>query len=164
MPTTHIYFFDTSALLKLLISEPGSEKAWNLFGQKRLCYTSWVLLGEALGVLKHKHQLNALGRQDYCESVELLFNLLRKRKLRTLDLASVDGQPELLTYNLDLQELLKKYPRLDAADLLQFAAIRQSYIRATESLKLAILVTADKKLAKAALSEGIESSLVNKDE
>ena len=51
------YFLDASALVKLVCDEPGSKKLKKLMGDAHTKpLTSWVLVAEALGVLKRKWQ------------------------------------------------------------------------------------------------------------
>jgi predicted nucleic acid-binding protein len=123
--------------------------------------TSWVICGEVLGVLKRKTLNGELTREEYCESVELMFYLLRKGKIEPIDIDVSDGSGHLRIYTVELTAAFRRHPQLDAADALQLIVIRDAYIR--KRLIIKQFVTADAGLARAAIKEGIPTIRVNSD-
>ena len=64
--------------------------------------------------------------------------------------------------SMDVLVIRNNYPELDAADALQFSAIRNSFISYFVGESKTQLVTADEGLAKAAAKENIPIVAVNK--
>ena len=151
------YFFDASAIVRILLrDEPGAKKVVQIFGAHAPIHTSWVLLAEALGVFKRKWQQGVLGEAQYGPAVYQLFKLIKSGKLHPVDLEVLgDGRPRLRTYDFDVIVVRRSHPELDAADALQFLAIREGVLGRLTGPSRTQLVTADSNLRRAAEAEGI---------
>jgi predicted nucleic acid-binding protein len=158
-----VYFFDASAIVKLLVAEPGSDKVKRLLDECGIAHTSWVLIAEALGCLKRKRREGHLTDEQYASSVYSLFAHLREGNLDPMDLTVENGRPRLRTHERELFDRFRRFPHLDVGDLLQLAIIKDSYLAAFAGESQARLVTADGDLGKAAEAEGIPVAYVNID-
>ena len=156
------YFLDTSALVRLVCDEPGSKALKKLMrgaGAKPL--TSWVLIAEALGVLKRKWQCEKkLDDTAYLDAVQELLMNIRMDYIHPVDLQTVSGEARLKTYEVQIGDVRGRHPKLDAADALQFRAIEEGMLSVQ---RRPTLVSADKKLLAAAEKEGIKTVSVCRD-
>ena len=155
------YFLDTSALIKLVCDEPGSKTLKKLMrGADAKPLTSWVLVAEALGVLKRKWQCEKiLDDTAYMNAVLELLIFIRMDYIHPVDLEIVNGEARLKTYVVQIMDVRNRHPELDAADALQFRAIEEGMPSSTKP----ILVSADKNLLAAAKKEKIETLSVSRD-
>jgi predicted nucleic acid-binding protein len=159
-PLQH-YFLDASALVKRVCDEPGSETLKKLIRDAHTKpLTSWVLVAEALGVLKRKWQCDkTLDDTAYMNAVlELLINI-RMDYIHPIDLEILNGEARLKTYVVQIMHVRNRHPELDAADALQLRAILEDMLSVHEPT----LVSADKKLLAAAKEEGIKTVSVYRD-
>jgi PIN domain nuclease of toxin-antitoxin system len=158
------YFLDASAIVKLVINEPGSARVRELLELSGgVLHTSWVLVAEAMGVLKRFWLKKTINDHQYNDAIFELFSLIRAGHLDPVDLAIHDGSPRLVTYAFNFIEMRTKYPRLDAGDLLQFSAIREGYLNHLAGESRPRLVTAGRGLRDAAAAEGISIEFANSD-
>jgi len=160
-PLQH-YFLDASALVKLVCDEPGSETLKKLMrGAHTKPLTSWVLIAEALGVLKRKWQREKrLDDTAYLDAVQELLMKIRMDYIHAVDLQTVNGEARLKTYEVQIGDVRGRHPELDAADALQFRAIEEGMLSVQ---RRPTLVSADKKLLAAAENEGIKTVSVCRD-
>ena len=164
IPVLPTYFLDTSAIVKLFIDEPGALRVRKLLASGGgVLHTSWVLVAEAMGVLKRLWLNEEINDQQYDGHIYHLFSLLRAGHLDPVDITVYDGRPRLVAYAFDFVEIRTKHPQLDAGDILQFTAIREGYLDHLAGESRPRLVTADRKLRDAAVAEGITVEFVNKD-
>ena len=159
-PLQH-YFLDTSALVRLVCDEPGSKALKKLMrgaGAKPL--TSWVLIAEALGVLKRKWQCEKkLDDTAYLDAVQELLMNITMDYIHPVDLQILNGEARLKTYEVQIGDVRGRYPELDATDALQFIAIEEGML----SPHKPTLVSADRKLLAAARKEGGKTLSVSRD-
>ena len=160
-PLQH-YFLDTSALVRLVCDEPGSKRLKKLMrGADAKPLTSWVLIAEALGVLKRKWQREKkLDDRSYLDAVQELLMNIRMDYIHPVDLQIVNGEARLKTYEVQIGDVRGRHPELDAADALQFTAIKEGMLSVHTG---PTLVSADKKLMAAAEKEGIKTVSVCRD-
>lgn len=156
------YFLDASALVKRVCDEPGSETVKKLMSDAHTKpLTSWVLIAEALGVLKRKWQCEKrLDDTAYMNAVLQLLIYIRMDYIHPVDLQTVNGEARLKTYEVQIMDVRDRHPELDAADALQFRAIEEGMLSVD---KRPTLVSADKKLLAAAEKEGIKTVSVCRD-
>ncbi len=156
------YFLDASALVKLVCDEPGSKTLKNLMkASKTKPLTSWVLVAEALGVLKRKWQCEKrLDDTAYTDAVQELLIQVRMDYIHPVDTEILNGEARLKTYVVQIMHVRNRHPELDAADALQFRAIEEGMISSTKP----ILVSADRKLMAAAKKEEFETLSVSRDQ
>jgi predicted nucleic acid-binding protein len=160
--TSKIKYLDASALVKLYVNENGSHQLRNFFYSDTNFRTTWLCLAEALSVLKSKW----VGQQskDVATKIETdkYFEATRKliinwrMRIEFDDLELIDP-----TVPLKVEEMAKNY-NLDYSDALQLITIKSGkysklhYESAPNVYESALfLITADKKLATVAESEGI---------
>lgn len=148
------YFFDTSAIVKTLVPEPGSEKVKAIMDTSDPIFTSWVLIAEAMGVLKRLWIKNKFTDSQYNGKVNLLFSYVKEKRFRVLDVKVLNGEAQLQTYPYDTFDIRKRHPMLDVADALQFAVIKNSFLYNLAAESKTQLVTADESLKIAADAEG----------
>jgi predicted nucleic acid-binding protein len=156
------YFLDASALVKRVCNEPGSGTLKKLMTDSHTKpMTSWVLIGEALGVLKRKWQCEKiLDDTAYTNAVlDLLINI-QLDYIHPVDLEIANGEARLKTYVVQIMDVRNRHPELDAADALQFRAIGEGMLSVHGR---PTLVSADKKLLAAAEKEGIKTVSVCRD-
>jgi predicted nucleic acid-binding protein len=67
-----ILYYDTSALIKLLIAEPGSELAKELWGSAHTAASSVLAYPEGRAALAAAHRTGRLRRQGFERSLETL--------------------------------------------------------------------------------------------
>ena len=154
------YFFDASALVKLVLQEPGSRKASQLKHDARRVYTSWILVAEALGVLKRLWLRKQIDDRGYTKAVYVLLRFLRLGSIEPVDIEIRNGHPKLVTHEADLIDMKTRHPNLDAADMFQLVVIRDSWLKYYAGQSATKLVTADKNLEVAAKSESIPTVLL----
>jgi predicted nucleic acid-binding protein len=154
-PPMATYFFDASAIVKLVVNEPGATRSRQAFDEAGHVCTSWVVIGEGLGVLKRKWLRGEVSDRGYGKAVHLLLALVREGRLMAVDLAVDKDRPALATYEIDIIKTRERFPKLDAADALQFAVIQNTFLRHFVGASKTRLVSADRELLAAARSEGI---------
>ena len=126
--------------------------------------TSWVLVAEALGVLKRKWQCEKrLDDTAYTDAVQELLINIRMDFIHPVDLQIVDGQARLKTCEVQIADVRAKHPKLDAADALQFRAIQEGILKYFSGRSKPRLVSADKALLAAAKKERIKTVSVCRD-
>jgi len=160
-PLQH-YFLDASALVKLVFDEPGSKTLKKLMrGADAKPLTSWVLIAEALGVLKRKWQHEKkLDDTAYLDAVQELLMNTTMDYIHPVDLQILNGEARLKTYEVQIGDVRGRHPELDAADAIQFMAIEEGMLSVHGR---PTLVSADKKLLAAAEKEGIRTVSVCRD-
>lgn len=168
MATLKFFFLDTSAICRLVLNEPGSDKAKKLLGRvDNKIVSSWVCIAEALGVLKRKlREVDANGEVLLCDAgyataITEIFHYIDDGTLKPIDIEE-NGTPKLVTYTSQVRRIRAKYPELDAVDAVQLAAISQSIFNHIDKESRVKLVSADRKLLKAARQEGLAVFPVNK--
>ncbi len=152
------YFFDTSIILKLLLSEENSDEARKIVNDPN-CWvcTSWILIAEALSVLKRKWLRKKLSKKEYDSKIYFLFSLMEEGRVKPID---VEGK-KLAAYGNVIVGLGRKYGDLDIADLLQLSAISNNrFLKGLAAESRPILVTSDRRLNGAARQEGISTQFL----
>ena len=155
------FFFDTSAICKLILSEPGSDTTRSFLGRTdNKIISSWVCIAETLGVLKRKLREKdsngkvSLSSDEYTSAITALFHFIEDGTIKPIDVEG-DGSQKLATYTAQVLRIRVKYPSLDAADAIQLAAISQSILNRIDKESRVKLVSADRGLLRAAELEGI---------
>jgi predicted nucleic acid-binding protein len=157
-----VKYLDASALVKLVIDEDDCHPLRDFFSSNTHFFTTWICLAEALGCLKSKWVgrqskkiATKIGKDKYFEATRRLVIDWRMR-IESDDLELVDP-----SVPLKVEQMAINYD-LDYSDALQLITIKSGkHSRlACESApnfyeSALVLITADKKLASAAQSEGI---------
>jgi predicted nucleic acid-binding protein len=147
-----IHYLDASVLVKLLVKEPGSEvveeymtrEFTSAFNTTTLCFA------EALGVLKlkyfNKRRPDHIDEETYFTGADELMAYMASCRIELVDVGITDS--EVFT---EVEEIARRHS-LDVADAFQIVTVqRDHFSRFPEAHP--ILITADKKLAKAARAQ-----------
>jgi predicted nucleic acid-binding protein len=139
------YFADASALVKLVVEENGTSELRPLNAHE-VFYTTLLCFSEALGVLKTcRWKKKRLSQEQYLGAANRLRGLVTSGCIKFVEYADLTV-PQIFYATADLSD----DHRIDLSDALQIVSVQQSH------LVDAILITADKGLAKAARKEGIQ--------
>lgn len=146
-----IIYLDSSAIIKRYIKEPGSSEVKRIYlkaysGDTVVSYSIWNI-GEVLGALDRAHLTKRIDRESY-NIVRRRFMLDVKRLVKLGSLLLIPMHNELL---VDGWGLIEKH-HIYEADAIQIVSAKYS--------KAGRFLTGDKHLHKVALSEGINSELL----
>lgn len=152
MTAVRIHYMDTSAIVKLLVEEDGSKRIRDYFSNETNFHTTSLCFVEALGVLKRKREKrnNPLSNDEYLRACEELC-IFAYGKIPVDEISIVDPQAFRET-----QEIAKKHA-LDLIDCFQIYTLRKGMRSHFVGGSQPILITADKRLAEAAESQGLKS-------
>ncbi len=150
METIRTHLLDTSALVKLVVDEDGSERIRNYFAEKSVFWTTSLCFAEALGVLKVKHfYRKEITEEKYLSASEELVANLRNG---SISIEEVDIT-QISTFN-EVEKVSKSYS-IDLADAFQIITIKKGFPSSLEGDAKTIFITGDSDLAKAAVKEGL---------
>lgn len=135
-------FWDSSAVLSLLIQEPFSWKTWELFQQDPYLLVWWATPVECVGALARIEREGRIEGQILARS----WTRLGQLRERTHEIQPAEE------IRLIAQDLLLKHP-LRAADALQLASALSWFENRSRG---ASFITLDKRLRTAALLEGFQ--------
>ena len=145
----HADFFDASALVKIYVNEDGYEKVRNYFNESSTKYTTPFCFYEALSVLKGKRG-KELTNKEYLDSSARLTAWYAASSFQIKDLNFTE--PELIKKACAIVE---KDEKLDLSDAFQILSVKEGYYSRNCNDSQTLLITADKRLAKVAKSEGL---------
>jgi len=151
MTTIRTHYLDASAIVKLLIDEEGTVALRSYMDSHATRVTTSLCFAETLGVLKAKHKHKHISAEQYLAACEELIAELRNETLVIEDI----GLMERRVFD-EVEILCGKYG-LDLSDAFQLLTLRSGQLSSLEGDSRPILVTADKKLATAARSEGLRA-------
>ena len=151
MTDIRTHYLDASALVKLFIDEDGSAAVRSYLGPHATRVTTSLCFAETLGVLKAKHVHRHISTEEYLAACEDLMAHLRGQTLTIEDI----GITERIVF--DEMERIAKAHALDLSDACQLLTLRQGALSHLEGDSRPILITADKRLAAAARSEGLRA-------
>lgn len=144
---THL--LDTSALIKLVLNENGSQELKTYFSHNFTFWTTSICFGEALGVLKTKYLYRKeISEKKYLNAIEILVSYL-EQKISIQEVNITD--PKI--YH-QIEDAVKKHT-LDFADAIQLVTLKIGFPAVFEGESKTIFITADNKLAKAAENENL---------
>jgi len=150
METIRTHLLDTSALVKLVVDEDGSEKIRKYFMDKSVFWTTSLCFAEALGVLKVKHfYRKEITKEKYLSASEELVAHLRNG---SISIEEVDIT-QISTFN-EVEKVSKSYS-LDLADAFQIITMKKGFPSSLQRDSETIFITGDSDLAKAAINEGL---------
>lgn len=151
MTDIRIHYLDASAIVKLLIDEDGSATVRSYLSPHATRVTTSLCFAETLGVLKAKQVHNHISSEQYLAACEELMAHIRGQTITIEDV----GFTERAVF--DEVEILCLKHALDLSDACQLLTLRSGQLSRLEGDSRPILVTADKKLAAAARSEGLRA-------
>jgi predicted nucleic acid-binding protein len=143
-------FFDASALVKLVVDEPDSDKVREFVNQRTNLHTNFICYAEAFGVLKRKWVTSkgVIAFDTYFAMVlRLISGVRNKFQFDEMELLSPTVQGDI--------ERLGNDHHLDLADALQLVTILTGTYSHLGPESATVLVTADFGLAEAARQKGV---------
>jgi predicted nucleic acid-binding protein len=143
-----LYFFDASAIAKLVVREKGSTEIQDLCRSPSVIRTTWLSLAETYGVIKRRWRKEKWQKPVYYRKLfDLQKNVQRRIKL--------DGSINLKDNQFrEVRRILDQH-RLDFSDALHIVMLKSGFYAALAGESKPVLVAADKGLLRAAKSEGI---------
>lgn len=156
-----LHYLDTSAAVKLLVQEEGSEKLQQYMKDpdhsSNLFMTSFCV-AETIGVVKRKFLTEWIkehghekAQQKYLDTCAVFIGQLEGKMIEVHDIPITDPN----TFS-KVDKLAKRH-RLDVIDAFQLVTLKEGFVsplRSTQSE--CCLITADYGLAKAAREEGLK--------
>jgi predicted nucleic acid-binding protein len=155
-------YYDASALVKLLVTEEGSDILRKYQGEHYFShfYTTSLCFAETFGILKTKRIRSEITEEQYLTASDGLRSFISCGRIQISDVSIADVE---IFY--EAEKLVRKYPpendsknsrkkSIDISDAFQIVALKQDYLsKFPETYPL--LITADAELAKAARGENL---------
>lgn len=143
-----LYFLDASALTKLVIQEKGSRELRELCRTSSVIRTTWLSLAETYGVIKRRWRREKWQKSVYFKKLfDLQKNIQQRIKLdSSINLKDKDFR--------EVRRVLNQYS-LDFSDALHIVMLKSGFYASLAGTSKPVLVAADKRLLRAAKSEGI---------
>jgi predicted nucleic acid-binding protein len=137
-------FFDTSALAKLYLEEPGSDALRQFWHGQSTRYSTTCCMYETLGILKHALSRGTISRPEYLKHATHLVSYFRAGQSKTQDLDFTDRE----VFN-DAKKLAED-TGLDLSDSFQLLTLQAGAFSVLVGGSQSVLVTGDEALATAA--------------
>jgi predicted nucleic acid-binding protein len=142
------YFFDASAIAKLVINERGSDAVKALCRRPIVRRTTWLSLAEVYGIIKRRW------RKEKWEEGRYYRKLWDLQKSIQEDI-EIDGPVNLPNSKFrELKRIHDAY-HLDFSDALHLVLLRSGLYAHLAGKSKPVLVASDRRLLKAARKEGI---------
>ena len=146
-----VRYLDASALVKLVVDEGDHDYVRQFYHSTTNFAATSLCLAEALGAVKAKWSHGRISEEQYFAATRnLVINAWGGR-------IEIDDINLFTPQSLSSVESLAKRHSLDLSDSLQLATILQGKYAHLGPNSASVLVTADRKLAMAAESEGIRA-------
>ena len=142
-------YLDASALVKLVVDEEDHQALRTYFSSNVNFGTTSLCIAEALGVIKAKWTHDRLTEEAYFSATRQLVLDAWRKKIEVEDIGLFSPQ------GLSAVEALAKKHKLDLSDALQLETILRGKYAHLGPNSASILITADARLASAAVGEGI---------
>lgn len=154
------YFFDSSALVKLVLDEPGSTAARQLLeAALPHCHTSKFAIIETLGAVKrawHKELAEAIDIVGANERYKArVFKLLQVLSPNYLTVSDADPQLDTLMSVLRQVGAPSKAQAIDVIDRLHVSRFTDTFWKILAPDNASVMVSSDERLNKLCQSEGI---------
>lgn len=143
-------YLDASAIVKLVLKEPGCEKVRDYVGKGALVCVTIVCFAEALGVLKRKYERKLITHPQYLDACAILMGQVRDKAIE------IDDKIKLWDWNVFHEvEKVAKRNCLDVSDAFQVIVLKHGTLAPFKGTAAeALVITADGKLAEVLKSEG----------
>jgi len=145
------HYLDASALVKLVVEEPGSKALREFFQSNTNFHATSLCLGEALGVLKGKWQRREITDDAYYAATRRLIIDAWGQRIGLDSVELLDPKT-----HSEIEAMAKKHA-LDLSDALQLVTILRGRFSVLGPNSAPVLITADRGLAAAASAEGIRA-------
>lgn len=144
-------YLDSSVIVKRYIKEPGSEEVKKIYlkaysGENIIAYNVWNI-GEVLGVFDRARIIKRIDKETY--------NVVRRRFM--LDVKRMIKLGALILIPINMNLLVEGWRLIEEHHIYEADAIQ---IVSAKSIKADRLLTGDKHLHEIALSEGLNSTLI----
>lgn len=148
----HANCFDASALVKVWVDEPDCGPARHYFNtQSPTKYTTPFCYFETLSAMKLKWLRSQITREVYLNAAFALTVWFQASARKVNDIY-LTHPPTFLK----AKELVERY-EVDLSDAFQLLSLKEGYFSSLVNDSQTLLVTADEKLANAAISEGLNA-------
>ena len=151
MAATFKFYLDASALVRLVVEEPGAKALREFFNSNTGACATVISFVEALGVLKRKWRQNNLDHQAYHAAVEELQIHVYGEKLELDDVTLANP------VRFKESAVLASTHKLDFADAIQLYAIKNGKYAIFVGDSRTRFMSADRGLAKAARALSIRT-------
>ncbi len=161
MKFIRIHYLDASAIVKLVLNEPGSLKLRQYFGKESNFTATSLCFAEALGVLKVKRfNQKCMTDEEYFSSCDELMAYVAYGNIEIEDIEVKDrsmfDEVEKLTRKHN--EGKPKDKMIDISDAFQIVSVKRNYFSQFPNTDpKPILITGDQPLAEAARGEGLRA-------
>ncbi|ALQ50270.1 PIN domain-containing protein [Nitrosomonas ureae] len=143
------HYLDASALVKVIVDEEDHEPVRSFFFANTNLGSTSLCVMEALGVLKAKWTHGRISEDTYFNSSRQLVQYASSKKIEVEDIGLFSFQ------GLKAVQARAKKHSLDLSDALQLETILQGKYAHLGPNSASVLITADARLAAAAITEGI---------
>lgn len=152
MKLIRIHYLDASAIVKLFVDEDGSDNLRIYFDSESCFNATSLCFAEALGVLKVKYfYRKETSEEKYFAAADELLAMVADDTISVQDIEINDRS----VFN-ELEMKARDYA-IDISDAFQLATVKRDYFSRFENDSKPILITGDKKLAEAAIKEGLRA-------
>jgi predicted nucleic acid-binding protein len=142
------YFFDASAMVKLVLNERGSQAVRSFCAGSYVARSTWLSLAEAYGVVKRHWLKQRWSPQQYYRKIFALQRYVQQR-------IKLDGPVNLSTAQLREARRIHQTYRVDFSDALHIVLLRSGFYARLLGNSKPVLVASDKSLLRVAAAEGI---------
>lgn len=152
MGAVRTHYLDTSAIVKLLVYEPGCEVVRDYFNKKSNFYTTSLCFAETLGILKAKrfHRKHPeLSENQYLDACNDLMAHITYGSIGIDDIKINDRE-----VFKEVENIAQRYS-FDIVDAFQIYTLMEGYFSRLTGESSPILITADDDLAEVAHNEGL---------
>lgn len=158
MKLIRIHYLDASAIVKLILDEKGSAELRQYFGKESNFSATLLCFAEALGVLKvNRFNKKNMTDEEYFSGCDELLAYVADNTIEIEDIEIKDRR-----VFSEVENLVRKYNQgkskdetIDISDAFQIVSVKRNYFSQFGNDSKPILVTGDRALAKAAVSEGL---------
>lgn len=148
----HANCFDASALVKVWVDEPDCGPARHYFNtQSPTKYTTPFCYFETLSAMKLKWLRGLITREVYLNAAFAL-TVWFQASARSVKDIDFTNPPTFLR----AKELVERY-EIDLSDAFQLLSVKEGYFASLANDSKTLLVTADERLANAAIAEGLNA-------
>jgi len=144
------HLLDASALLKLVVAEPGAERLREYFETNVWFLTPLLCVAEALGVLKRQWAKKELSAERCFEAANLLLTHNREHGKIRVQLPGLEERDVFVA----VQTMAQRHG-IDLVDALQLHVLKETSLASYAGGSKALLITADQALTSAARAEGL---------
>ena len=141
------HYLDTSAILKLLFEEDGSQQLREYFREHSIFFTTSLCFAETLGAIKARYVRKEFPHEKYLFICHRFMMFVTNRNI-AIEEISIVNHP----VNHFVEKFAEDYG-LDISDAFQLYTLKESFVNKFGGESKTILITADEALADAARKE-----------